>query len=176
MSLLPAYMDESWKSYEQMAKEDRLLIYPELINASPESCHAALLPFLAWETDSDISGLSDATARKFIRSAFDAMQYAGTARALIGPVEALSDTVDVQEWFEYGGAAYKFRIEVDASDEGLSPELIEKLERTAAKQKNVRSILENIKISMLSRGAMYHGISIQSAEVITILPYSAEFI
>lgn len=171
MSLLPAYMSEAWKSYEQMANEDRALIDPNLVSASPETCHKNLLPFLAWESDADISGLNETTARKVIRAAFDAQQYAGTAKALIGTVEALSDVVEVKEWFEYGGPAYNFRVEIDASQNGLSSELIKALEKTAAKNKNVRSVLDSIKISMSSRATMSHALTCQSGESVLILPY-----
>ncbi len=174
MSLLPAYMSDAWKCYETMSKEDRLLIDPSLVNAYPESCHVSLLTFLAWEADIDISGLNEAISRKAIRAAFDAMKYAGTARALIGQVEALSDDVKVVEWFEYAGDPYHFRVEIDASENGLASELITKLEKTAAKQKNVRSVLESIKISMLSRAVVSHGLAVQSGESGTIYPYFPE--
>lgn len=174
MTLLPSYMSEIWKCYEQMGREDLASIDPTLVNASPELCHVNMLPFLAWECDVDISGLSEATARKVIRAAFDAMQYAGTAKALKGPVEALSDSVKVVEWFEYAGNPYNFRVEIDASESGLSSELITKLEKTAAKQKNVRSVLESIKISMLSRSTMSYAATAQSGESTTIYPYFPE--
>lgn len=172
MSLLPAYMSESFKSYEQMANEDRSLMDHSLVSASPESCHKNLLPFLAWESDADISGLDETTSRKVIRAAFDAQQYAGTAKALIGTVEALSDVVEVKEWFEYGGPAYNFRVEINASQNGLSSNLIQALEKTAAKNKNVRSVLDSIKISMLSTSTMHHALTCQSGESVLILPYS----
>jgi len=171
MSLLPAYMSELWRCYEQMSREDLQSLDVSLINSSPESCHSAILPFLAWECDTDISGLNEATARAVIRAAFDAMQYAATAKALIGPVEALSDSVKVVEWFEYGGDAYNFRVEIDSSQSGLSSELITKLENTAKKQKNVRSVLESIKISMLSRGEMNSLTAVTSGESAVVYPY-----
>jgi phage tail P2-like protein len=145
-----------------------------LINASPELCHVSLLPFLAWEADVDVSGISQAMSRKVIRAAFDTMKYAGTARALIGPVEALSDTVKVVEWFEYAGEPFNFRVEINASESGLSSALITKLEKTCAKQKNARSVLENIKISMLSRATMTHAATLQSGEIATVYPYFPE--
>lgn len=171
MSLLPAYMSDAWKSYETMSREDRAGMSLTLLKVSPELCHVSLLPFLAWESNVDISGLSEATSRKVIRAAFDTMKYAGTARALIGPVEALSDTVKVVEWFEYAGEPYNFRVEINASESGLSSALITKLEKTCAKQKNARSVLENIKISMLSRATMYHACSVHSGENGTVYPY-----
>jgi len=174
MSLLPAYMRDVWKCYETMAGEDRLLIDPSLVNVSSEVCHISILPFLAWEADVDVSGLNEVLSRKVIRATFDAMKYAGTARSLIGPVEALSDTVKVAEWFEYAGAPYHFRVEIDASENGLTSELIRKLDKTVKKQKNVRSVLESIKISMLSRGTMNHALSIQSGENSTVYPYFPE--
>lgn len=171
MSLLPAYMSDAWKCYEQMAREDREAIDPTLINTSPESCHVSVLPFLAWEAGTDIAGLSEALARKVIRAMFDAMPYAGTAAALIGPVEALSETVRVLEWFEYGGTPYNFRVEVDASQNGLDAALINMIEKTVNKQKNARSILESIKASMLGRSTPKLSAATHGGEVTTVYPY-----
>lgn len=174
MSNLPSYMSDAWRCYEQMSSEDLALIDPTLINASPELCHVSLLPFLAWECDTDIFGLDTATARKVIRAAFDAMKYAGTIQSIKGPIEALSDTAKVTEWFEYEGEPYHFMVEINASQSGLSSELITKLENTAIKKKNVRSVLESIKISMLSRAKVNNATTIQSGEMGTVYPYFPE--
>ncbi|WAK43894.1 tail protein I [Sulfurimonas phage SNW-1] len=171
MSLLPAYMSELWRCYEQMSREDLQSFDIGLVSVEPESCHSSVLPFLAWECDADISGLDDRAARAVIRAAFDAMQYSGTAKALISNVEALSESVKVYEWFEYGGDAYNFRVEIDSSQNGLSSELITKLENTARKQKNVRSNLESIKISMRSTGEMNNLTAVTSGESAVVYPY-----
>ena len=142
-----------------------------LVSASAQTCHRNLLPFLAWEYDVDISGLNERTSRKVLRAAFESQQYAGTAKALISTVEALSDTVEVKEWFEYAGSPYNFRVEIDASENGLSSQLITALEKTAAKNKNVRSVLDSIKISMTSRGTITHALTCQSGENVVVLPY-----
>jgi phage tail P2-like protein len=171
MSILPAYMSELWKCFESVEREDIASIDVGLLSTYPESCHVSVLAFLAWECGIDISGVSDVVARKMIRAAFDAMQYSGTAKALIGPVEALSENANVVEWFEYGGEPYNFKVEIDSSQSGLSSELITKLENTAQKQKNVRSILESIKISMLSQGDMHHLLTATSGESAVVYPY-----
>jgi phage tail P2-like protein len=171
MSLLPAYMSELWKCLEFVTQEELASISASLVSTQPEYCDADVLPFLAWECDADISGLDERVARDVIRAAFDAMQYAGTAQALIGHVEALSDSVKVFEWFEYAGEPYSFKVEIDSSQSGIGSELIVKLENTAKKQKNVRSILESIKISMLSKGDMHHLVSTTSGESSVVYPY-----
>ena len=171
MSLLPAYMSDLWRCYEEMRSESLGLIDVSLVSTDPESCHSAVLPFLAWECDVDISGVSQERARLMIRAAFDAMQYAGTIKALRAPVEALSESVKVSEWFEYDGDAFNFIVEVDSSQQGLSAELIEKIEKTAQKQKNVRSNIESIKINMFSMCDMHHLLSTTSGESGVIYPY-----
>lgn len=173
-TILPSYMSDAWKCYEQMRREDLMQIDPVLVNVNPEECHVKVLPFLAWENDVDISGLSEAVARKVIRAAINASRYAGTIAALKNPVEALSDSVKVLEWFNYDGEPYHFKIEIDSSENGLSSELITKLEQTAAKRKNVRSVLESIKISMLSRASSKYAATVQSGETAIVYPYFPE--
>lgn len=171
MSLLPAYMSDLWRCYEQMSSEDRQSINVGLVSTDPFLCHNSVLPFLAWECDVDVSGLDEQTARGVIQAAINAMQYAGTVKALVGPLTALSEYAKVREWFEYGGTEYNFIVEIDSSQRGLSNTLVSKLENTAYKQKNVRSNLESIKINMLSKGEMNHLLSSTSGESTTVYPY-----
>ena len=174
MSLLPSYMDEIWRCFEDACHESFGFIDVALVSTDPQKCSSRVLPFLAWECDVDISGVDETTARSVIRAAFDAMQYAGTIKALRGPVEALSDNAKVTEWFEYGGSSYNFKVEIDSSQRGLSEILIQKLENTAIRQKNVRSHLESIKINMLSRCNMNNLLSTTSGESCAVYPYFPE--
>jgi len=150
MSLLPAYMSELWRCYEQMSREDLQSFDVRFVSVEPESCHKSVFPFLAWECDADISAIDEATARAVIRATFDAMQYAGTAKALIANVEALSDSVKVYEWFEYGGAPYHFKVEVIASDtkRSFGSDLFERLKNSIKKFKNVRSVSDDITMNL----------------------------
>ena len=150
MSLLPAYMSELWRCYEEMRSESLDLINVELISTDPQSCHSAVLPFLAWECDVDISAVSEDTARLMICAAFDAMVYAGTIKALKETVKSLSDDTDVIEWFEYSGEPFHFKTETIVSDytKRFGSDLFEKMRTSINKNKNVRSVLDEFSIKL----------------------------
>lgn len=121
-----------------------------LVSVDPKSCHVGVLPFLAWECDVDISGVSESTAREMIQAAFDAMQYAGTTKALQDNVTALSDESKVVEWYEYDGDAYHFKADVIVSDmnKRFGENLFAKMDATANKYKNVRSKFDGFNIML----------------------------
>lgn len=169
MSILPSYMGEIWKCYEQMHREDLALIEPSLVNASPELCHKDLLPFLAWECDIDISGLGEASARKVIRAAFNAMQYAGTVKSIIDVVEGFTPDARVEEWFDYAGAEFHFRVLIESLGTAYSAADLAWLESNVNKRKNVRSVLDSIQVqASIEPAVMYLGGLTQSIEIITM--------
>lgn len=174
MSLLPSYMSELWQCLEELTLEDMRFIDPSLVSTDPLTCHEAVLPFLAWEVGVNISGVDTHTQREVINAAMRSLLYAGTAFSLKNNVESLSDTVDVKEWFEYGGGSYNFIVEVDSSQKGLSSELVSKIESFAYKYKNARSVLESIKINLTSNGEMTHLLSATSGESTVVYPYFPE--
>jgi len=171
MTLLPAYMDEYWKCYEQMAREDREVFDPMLVNVSPEFCHKSVLVFLAYETDVDISGFDTQTARKMIRAAINATQYAGTVAAVVENIEAISSEAKVTEWQDYGGQEYHFKVDIDVTDYGVDEEMIVRLEKTALKKKNVRSVLEVVRVNLTTSSKIRTAAVTQVGEVATLYPY-----
>ena len=170
MSLLPAYMSDAWKCYEQMSGEDRASIDPALVNVSPELCHASVLPLLAWESNIDISGLAEATMRQVIRAEINSMQYAGTPGALLSHIEALDLPSGIDEWFEYTGDPYHFKVNLFAVNNPISKETIQKCEKYISRYKNVRSKQEALIIHLASQEKIHFAATIQSGESITVFP------
>ncbi len=170
MSLLPAYMTDVWRCYEQMHSEDIASISPELIDIDPMTCHESILPFLAWEMDMDISGVDTDTARSLIDGAMNSFRNAGTIGALKSGIGAIGGA-KVDEWFDYGGSAFNFKLKVDVVEHGLSESILAKIESIALKKKNARSRMEAIEIYLLSNGNQNMGATIQSGETMTLFPY-----
>jgi len=150
MSLLPAYMDELWHCYEQMHREDLHSLDLQLLSVDPLTCHVKVLPFLAWEADVNISVLDEVTARAVIKSAFDAMVYAGTVKSLSHQMTSLMDNTKVIEWFKYDGKPYHFKVEITASNmkKRFSAELFEKAKNSVSKYKNVRSVFDEFSMKL----------------------------
>lgn len=68
-------------------------------------------------------------------------QNAGTPAAVQELVEAVFGVGEVQEWFQYGGEPYRFKVITDSS---ASSESIEEFEKIISKVKNTRSHLEKV--------------------------------
>jgi len=149
MSVLPAYMSELFRAYEEMRSVDRVAIDSSLIGTDPKKCHKSVLPFLAWEADVNIDGFSEDIQRKLIDGAFKALQYAGTRGALESAFEGVVD-VNVIEWFDYTSLnPYHFKLDLSANNIELTPKTADRIEKIALKRKNVRSVLDEISVSYL---------------------------
>jgi phage tail P2-like protein len=113
----------------------------------PATCPEVLLPWLAWEETVDIWEPDWPVARKreAIAQSWHLHRHKGTRRALEDAINLLGYGARLEEWFEYGGAAYHFRVRVEiGSEDALALDRMILLTRTALQYKNVRSHLESI--------------------------------
>lgn len=62
----------------------------------------------------------------------------------------------VEEWFEYGGKAYFFRITINIGSTGLTEEKIYELVKEIQVCKNARSLLEKIRYNLNAEKAVVH--------------------
>jgi phage tail P2-like protein len=147
MSLLPAYMSELWKSYEQMHREDLSLFDVNLLSVDPLSCHISVLPFLAWEADVNIDGFSESVQRDLVAGAFRALQYAGTKGALENALDAFTD-VNVIEWFKDGADPFTFKVDLSINkDVEITTKVTSRVTEIAHKRKNARSQISELLLS-----------------------------
>lgn len=82
--------------------------------------------------------------RALIKDAFICNTIAGTASAIRRYFSTINQNVNIQEWFEYGGEPYHFRIIVDRNEKDLTEEELVDMEQQISKLKNARSILDGI--------------------------------
>lgn len=141
---------------------------------NPATCPASLLPWLAWALSVDDwdPAWSDAVKRSVIAESLELHRRKGTPwaveRAL---VIAGSPNAKVEEWFEYGGDPYYFRVVVDIEGETVSGDTQARMLRSIALHKNVRSWLESLDyiFSVLSPVPVWSA-SMHSSEIITVYP------
>lgn len=97
---------------------------------------------LAWEYNILYDYSADVeTKRGWIRNAAQSYSLYGTPAGVMQYLEATFDSVRLEEWWEYGGDPYHFRVTVD----GEYNEENEAWAMTAANTaKNVRSVLDEI--------------------------------
>lgn len=125
----------------------------------PATCPAVLLPWLAWEETVDIwePGWPVEQKRQAIAQSWHLHRRKGTRKALEDAINLLGFGAQLEEWFEYGGAAYHFRLRVDIGPEdSLAIERMIVLMRTALQYKNVRSHLETIFLKRSSLPTAVH--------------------
>ena len=99
---------------------------------------------LAWEYNILYDYTQDVeTKREWIKNARSLYSIYGTAKIIKTYLEAVfgENTVAVEEWNQYGGDPYHFRVVVNAEDTTANRDWAE---NAIAKVKNVRSILDTI--------------------------------
>lgn len=103
-----------------------------------------VLDILALELDTQYYNetLSIQAKRALIKNTLIWHTSAGTPAAVEELISIVFGKGQVQEWFQYQGEPYTFRIKTSAEDVG--PEMIEIFEKMIQKVKNVRSHLEKI--------------------------------
>jgi len=124
----------------------------------PESCPAAMLPWLAWAWSVDTwqDQWTERQKRDTVKAALAVQQIKGTAGAVRQALDAMGIPVRVQEWFNQTPAAapYTFRLLVDVDQIAVTQAglvaALEAVERT----KSLRSHLEEIAVSAVTRSRL----------------------
>lgn len=100
---------------------------------------------LAWQLHVDTyrEDLNIVQKRKLVKNAIKDHKYKGTSWAVKSVVKVLLSYAKVEEWFEYKGSPYHFRVNVS---DGLivNGELLQSLVTAINEAKNVRSWLDGI--------------------------------
>lgn len=117
----------------------------------PFECPVTLLPWLAHTLSVDIwnPDWSEAVKRQVIADSPDLHRIKGTPASLQASLDALGMSVMVQEWWQYGGQPYRFRVSVDFSQSAvdINTETLAEITRAALTAKNVRSHLDYIDVA-----------------------------
>ncbi|WP_170932735.1 phage tail protein I [Desulfosporosinus sp. FKB] len=133
-----------------------------------------LVDLLAWELHVDFydAELPVETRRALVKNSVQAHRLKGTPAA----VEMVASTVfgrcSLDEWFNYGGNPYFFRVNVEASQQGASQSNLTKLESLINEYKNTRSWLEIVNIFLTSNSKFYVAAAMTTGESITVYPWN----
>ena len=82
------------------------------------------------------------TKRSVVAATFDVHRHMGTKGAMVAAICSIWPNSSVEEWFEYGGDPYFFRVLVEANGDGGEPIRYSKINRTVQLYKNARSWME----------------------------------
>ena len=129
---------------------DDLSIYAN-IDSLPEQ----LLDILAydfkidwWDADYSIE-----QKRRVLKSSWEVHKRLGTAGAVSRSVAAVYSGAKVEEWFDYGGRPYHFKLIIDVTEQGLEPNKHKRMLERVNWYKNLRSVLDEVSYESHSNGA-----------------------
>jgi phage tail P2-like protein len=109
--------------------------------------------------------------RALIKHAIEIKRHRGTPWAIEQVLEILHLPGKLQEWFEYGGRPYHFKIRIDLGAQGIDEETYRALVKLIGMYKNKRSKLEALSIiNSVSSEVPKIACTMLSGEVTTIFP------
>lgn len=115
---------------------NRLLIYPAI-----DSLDEPLLDILAYDFKVDWwdPEYSLEEKRRTLKSSWRVHRLMGTKAAVEAAISAIYPNTTVQEWFEYGGEPYHFKLCIDASDSVVNLDKQRRVLKRLEYYKNLRS-------------------------------------
>lgn len=124
----------------------------DLVN--PDTCPAALLPWLAFSlsVDSWEMDWSDLQKRETIKNSLAMHRNKGTIGAVKSALAALGYEAQVQEWFNQipTGAPYTYKLLLKVDQIGIDQSALQVIQNVIAKTKNLRSHLTEIATTITS--------------------------
>lgn len=110
--------------------------------------------------------------RELIKQAIELHKYKGTIWAVRRVLEILSLPGTISEWFEYGGRAYFFKVDIALVDKGTDENLFNDLVELIHEYKNTRSKLEALIVWIINQSAIpVIGCALYGGELTTVLPF-----
>ncbi|EFN7881604.1 phage tail protein I [Escherichia coli] len=110
--------------------------------------------------------------RDLIKQAIELHKYKGTIWAVRRVLEILSLPGTISEWFEYGGKAYFFKVDIELVDKGMDENLFNNLVELIHEYKNTRSKLEALIVWIINQSAIpVIGCALYGGELTTVLPF-----
>lgn len=107
-----------------------------------------VVDYLAWQFSVDFWDPDAPLQRKrsLVRRSISWHRYKGTLWAVQEVANTMFGPSRVTEWFDWGGAPYLFRVDVDLQDRGIGQDDYNKAYRAVMATKNTRSHLDRLRI------------------------------
>ncbi|HDK0050179.1 TPA: phage tail protein I [Escherichia coli] len=153
-SLLPPSSGEFMRCVERGTA--RLSALPVSLNQlwDPDTCPAALLPYLAWALSVDRWDRSwaEKTKRQVIRDAWEIHRHKGTIAAIRRVVEPFGYLISITEWWQNGDPRGTFRLDIGVQDSGITEETYTELSRLIDDARPVSRHLAGLNIVLDTQG------------------------
>ncbi|MBQ8668729.1 phage tail protein I [bacterium] len=115
-----------------------------------------------------LQALSDTEKRNLIKSSIKMHRYKGTKYALEEIFKTLNIVGNIEEWFNYGGNPYHFKVILQIFNRSINEETETKLRALIDEYKNERSWLEEIQFHLSTLARMHTYAALIEEETITI--------
>ena len=171
-TLLPANASELLKDLENTTLRSTTLeaLNKDILN--PDLAPDVILPWLAFAVSVDdwSDNWTEEIKRNVIRSSIEVHKKKGTIGALRKALESFNyENITVEEWFDYGGAPYFFRVFFDVKEPGFDVDILPEVLRVINNTKNIRSHLESLKAFLSAESVQINlGSAMLSKEITTL--------
>ncbi|PSL09138.1 phage tail P2-like protein [Fusobacterium naviforme] len=118
-----------------------LIVYANLDNISEELCDILAKDLAVEWYDYDFS-LSD--KRNLIKTAINVHRHIGTVGAVEAGISAVYEDSYVEEWFNYSGLPYHFKVLIDSTYQGTDQAKYNSVMTSLNIYKNLRSVLDAV--------------------------------
>lgn len=115
-----------------------------------------------------LSCQSEQEKRELIKNSLKLHKFRGTKYALVRVLNILGLNGIVQEWFEYGGKPYHFKIGIEMNNRAFDFETENSLIELINANKNVRSKLETLTVELISTAYQRYAVTCTTSEEITV--------
>ena len=115
-----------------------------------------------------LQALSEQEKRNLIKSSIKMHRYKGTKYALEEIFKTLNIVGSVEEWFNYGGKPYYFKVILQIFNRSINEETEQKLRDLINEYKNERSWLEEIQFHLTTNAKMHTYSACLTEEIITV--------
>lgn len=112
--------------------------------------------------------------RSLLKSCWSVHRRLGTKEAVTSALSSVFSKAKLEEWFEYGGVPYSFRLEVEVPENGVTAEQQQRALENIKYYKNVRSWLEALNYTYESRGELKAGAYTATIKRVEIWPELVE--
>lgn len=109
--------------------------------------------------------------RQVIRNSVRVHKHLGTKYAVETALSDVFPGTTIEEWFEYGGDPYTFRIIIDVSESGATEAQLFYVLNKVKFYKNLRSHLESIRYTATKTVPVHTGAYYKTGQTIDVYPY-----
>ena len=142
---------------------------------NPQTCPAALLPYLAWAFSVDRwdPTWTEAAKRDVIAPSFYVHKKKGTISALRRVVEPLGYLLEVTEWWETNpmGTPGTFGLRIGVLNTGITDAMYQELERLIDDAKPASRHITGLDLAGETSGTFYAGAATYDGDATAVLPY-----